>query len=109
MIRIARAVLLSVRAFSALSCMGFALIETLRLVGPANVPGVGRYTFLALAIAALAVWIAARVIDALLSRLNRRPRLDRRAIELGAAAWPKVVDLDLYRRLAGRDNRRRWG
>jgi hypothetical protein len=106
-IRIARAMLSPLRDLSALACMGFALIEALRLAGPANVPEVGPWTFLALALVALAVSVAAHLIDIVLSRLDQPVRLDRRAGELGAAARPKVVDLDLYRRLAGRDGRGR--
>lgn len=106
MIRIARAVVSSVRTLSALACMGCALIEILRLAGPANVPEVGRYTFLTLAIATFSVAIAAHVIGLGLSRL-RPSRHDRRAVEFGAAAQPKVVDLDLCRRIAARENRRR--
>lgn len=104
MIRITRGVLSFVQGLSGLACMGCALIETLRLVGPANVPNVGPYTFLLLAMAALAVFIVAWVADAFLSGLDvSRP--SRRFIEFGAAAQSKVVDLDLCRRLADRDNR----
>lgn len=109
MIRIAHALVSSIRTLAALACMGCGLIETLRLAGPANVPEVGRYTFLALAIAAFAVAICAQVIGLVLPRPNPA-RPDRRAVEFGAAARPKVVDLALCRRIAARATRRRlWG
>lgn len=109
MIRIAHALASSVRTLAALAFMGCALIETLRLAGPANVPEVGRYTFLALTIAAFAIAVAAHVIEIVLPPLPPT-RPDRRAVEFGAAARPKVVDLDLCRRIAARENRwRLWG
>jgi len=70
-----RPLLATVRALAtvaALGAMGCALIETLRIAGPQNIPYVGPYVFVACALAAAAVAAIAHEIDLVLSRRSRR-------------------------------------